>query len=172
VASVEFAGKWKFNRQRGALLVLLNPRIEYIRTFPLAIVRDETFKSSLYNRVICTEVVSCPGFCLYLGNSQEHVFELSLKADVPIPIAAPLKAGGGLGMNWKFGNTQGIVKEGLDAQGNHVFFPLFSLKTIKWGKTSTVSRAEDEDEMLGKLEKPWKQLDEAGQEIDFDTDYD
>ncbi|KAJ7190619.1 hypothetical protein GGX14DRAFT_407866 [Mycena pura] len=143
----EFEGKFAFQKKRGALLVITSPRIQSMHGFPTSLLLDDQLKGVLKDRVICTDVVSCPGFFLYLGNSGSHVFNLSLKADLPVPVAPGVKAGGSLQTGWKSENTQGLVKKGMSDKGEYVYFPLYSLKRVSWGRVSSVLRGEeDEDE--------------------------
>ncbi|KAL0066484.1 hypothetical protein AAF712_006527 [Marasmius tenuissimus] len=170
-ADVAFEGKWEFKNKRGALLYLITPRIHSMKGFPTSTVLDERFESILKNRVICTDVVSCPAFALYLANSKEHVFSLSLKADVPIPAAPGVTAGGGFSASWKFENTQGAVKEGLNEKGEYLFFPLYSLKQISWGKVASVVRGDEREEsVLLDADIPWLDLDDEGEELDIPVD--
>lgn len=71
---------------------------------------------------------------------EDHVFELSLKTDVPIATAAGVSVGGSLGTNWKYSNNQGLVKEGLSDRGEYVYFPLYSLKGVSWGRVGSIVR--------------------------------
>jgi len=169
IFDVGFDGKWAFKRERGALLVLVTPKMKVMNGFPTSLLLREDLRPLLRGRSICTSVVSCPAFVLYLGNTEEHTFELSLKASVPIPTAPGVQAGGGLGANWSFGSTQGIVKQGLDESGAYVYYPLFSLKQISWGRVASVIRGDepeaDENDVLEDVVTPWDNLDEEGEEV-------
>jgi len=77
-----------------------------------------------------------------MGVVENHEFELTLKADAPIPAAAGITVGGGLGTNWNIGNAQGLVKKGADPNGKYNYFPLFALKKVSWGKVGTVIRGD------------------------------
>ncbi|KIK57999.1 hypothetical protein GYMLUDRAFT_86419 [Collybiopsis luxurians FD-317 M1] len=176
LAEAGFEGKWEFKNSRGALLILLLPRIHSMQGFPTGTILEKRFKSLLKGRAICTDVVSCPAFFLYLGKSKDHLFELSLKVDVPIASAVPgLTVGGGIGTKWKAGGAQGILKQGFNDKGEHVFFPLYSLKGISWGRVGSISRSAgpvDEASVLEDAETPWIELDDDGEELDFPIDSD
>ncbi|KAF9070085.1 hypothetical protein BDP27DRAFT_642944 [Rhodocollybia butyracea] len=173
-ADVGFDGKWQFHSERGALLILVTPRINTMRGFPTSTILDKRFKPLLKNRVVCTDVVSCPAFCLYLGNNKDHVFELSLKSDVPIAAAAGVSVGGSLSTNWKYSNSQGLVKEGLSDKGEYVYYPLYSLKGVSWGKVGSIVRGtegeSEDEELLENVTTPWIGLDDDGDELDFEVD--
>ncbi|KAJ4490675.1 hypothetical protein J3R30DRAFT_120841 [Lentinula aciculospora] len=162
-ADLGFEGKWEFSRNRGALLILIAPRISTMQGFPTETVVEKRFKRILKDRVFCTDVVSCPAFCLYLGNKTEHVFELSFKADVPIPAAPGVTAGGGIGTNWKFSNASGLLKKGRDDRGEYVYHPLYTLKSVKWGKVEPLLRLA-EPALLEDAARPWSELDDEGEE--------
>ncbi len=68
---VGFGGKWEFTSTRGALLILVSPRIHTMRGFPTSTVLEERFKPILKNRVICPDVVSCTEFFLYLFRKEQ-----------------------------------------------------------------------------------------------------
>lgn len=46
-------------------------------------------------------------------------------------------------MKWKIGNMQGLVKEGLNNEGKYTYFPLYSLKTVSWGRVGAVTRSSE-----------------------------
>lgn len=172
VVDVELDAKWQFKRDRGALLVLLTPKIQTMSGLPIDVLLDERHQNILKGKSICTDVFSCPGFCLYLSNSEEHVFDVSLNGKVPIPNAPGVTAGGGIATNWKVGHTQGVVKQGMDAKGRYVYYPLFGLKQINWGKVSTVTRGEQpkSDEIFEDMDTPWSELDDEGEEAELLVD--
>ncbi|KAF9263737.1 hypothetical protein L218DRAFT_307659 [Marasmius fiardii PR-910] len=170
-AEVGFEGKFEFKKKRGALLVLIAPRILSMQGFPTTTVLAEKFQSLLKGRVICTDVVSCPSFCLYLGNNKDHVFSLSLEPTVPVPVAPGVEIGGSVKTDWKFQNAQGLVKKGSNDKGECVYFPLYTLKRVSWGKVASVIRGEEgKDELLLDAEIPWGELDDDGQEVDIPVD--
>ncbi|THU81247.1 hypothetical protein K435DRAFT_809236 [Dendrothele bispora CBS 962.96] len=156
-------GKFEFKKKRGALLVLMSPSIQSMKGFPTSLLLDAQLRPILKD--LCTDVVSCPGFCLYLGKSTDHTLSLSLKGDYPVCVAPGLEAGGGLQASWKVGNAQGLLKNGLDKQGNSVFFPLYSLKQVSWGQVSSVVRGGEAGDvsLLEDAETPWLDLDDNGQ---------
>ncbi|THU79033.1 hypothetical protein K435DRAFT_811050 [Dendrothele bispora CBS 962.96] len=167
-----FEGKFEFKNKRGALLVLVSPSIQTMQGFPTSLLLDAQLRPILKNRVICTDVVSCPGFCLYLGNSKNHTFSLSLKGDVPARVAPGLEADGSLQANWKVDNAQGLVKKGLNEQGDSVYFPLYCLKRVSWDRVSSVLRGGEAGDvsLLEDAETPWLNLDDDGQEQDIPLD--
>ncbi|THU94295.1 hypothetical protein K435DRAFT_966924 [Dendrothele bispora CBS 962.96] len=173
LADLGFVGKWEFKSNKGALLVLISPCISTMRGFPTGIMLEERFESILKNRVVCTDVVSCPAVCLYLGRNKDHVFELSLKGDTPIPVAPPVTAGGNIDVKWNSSNAQGAVKEGIDPDGKYNFFPLYALKKVNWGRVGTVLRGDrkvDGEDVLEEANPPWNDLDDEGEELDFCID--
>jgi len=171
-ADVGFDGKWQFQSERGALLILVAPRINTMRGFPTSTILDKHFKSLLKGRAVCTDVVSCPAFCLYLGKNKDHVFELSLKCDVPVATAAGVSIGGSLGTSWKYSDNQGLVKEGLSEKGEYVYFPLYSLKGVSWGRVGSILRGTEgeDEEVLEDVATPWIGLDVDGAEMDLQVD--
>ncbi|KAE9400343.1 hypothetical protein BT96DRAFT_919513, partial [Gymnopus androsaceus JB14] len=160
VADISFEASWEFSRDRGALLVLTSAHTEYIRGFPTAaFIANPQITALLKKKVICTDVTSCPAFCLYLSNSKTHAFKISFEASVPIAAAVPgVTAGGGLG----------IIKQGANPEP--VFHPLFSLKAIRWEGLGSVVRGEkptelEDESIMDDVQKPWKDLDNEGEQI-------
>ncbi|KAF5342907.1 hypothetical protein D9758_015401 [Tetrapyrgos nigripes] len=174
IADVGFVGKWEFKSNKGALLVLLAPRISTMRGFPTGTMLEKRFESVLKHRVVCTDVVSCPAVCLYLGRNKDHVFELSLKTDAPIPVAAPVTVGGNVDVKWNSSNAQGLIKEGVDPDGKYSFYPLYGLKQVNWGRVGIAVRGDrpgnGEEDVLEEVYAPWDELDDEGEELDFAVD--
>ena len=69
LANASIKGQWKFGSRRGALLVMSRPLSSYVPPKVLLkhLVDIPTFK----NKVLVTEVVSCPAYSLYLSNAGE-----------------------------------------------------------------------------------------------------
>ncbi|KIK68738.1 hypothetical protein GYMLUDRAFT_92240 [Collybiopsis luxurians FD-317 M1] len=172
IVDAEFEGKFEFKKKRGGILVLKSPRIQSMQGFPTSLLLDDEFKSILKDRVVCTDVVSCPSFCLYLASGSDHQFTLSLKTDVPVPVAPGVQVGGGVQTDWKAENAQGLMKKGTSDKGEYVFFPLYSIKRVNWGRVSTVLRGQEEDDAswLVDAEIPWLDLDDDGEELDIPID--
>ena len=125
---------------------------------------------------------------------EDHVFGLSLEPNVPVPVAPGVELGASVKTDWHFQNAQGLVKKGLNDKGEHVFFPLYSLKRINWGKVSSVTREAEEEKDAETLwvssnllafallishchsvldaRTPWDDLDDDGNEIEIPLDSD
>lgn len=64
-------GAWKFDKTRGALLVLTKPRIT---SLPSNSILKKLVKVPILLRIyLVTEVVKCPAYALYLSNKSEHI---------------------------------------------------------------------------------------------------
>jgi hypothetical protein len=48
---------------------------------------------------------------------------------------------------WKVENAQGLVKQGWNEKGEHVYFPLYSLKRVSWHRVSSVLRSDEEEDV-------------------------
>lgn len=82
-----FKGQWKFNASRGAVLVMLKPRLTRIP--------DEIFPLTLQNRKLLndkkliTEVSSCPAYALYLSGNSEFSTSLLDRRLIVLKTARP-----------------------------------------------------------------------------------
>lgn len=168
VAEVSNEYRWEFGRDRGAVLVLYSSQAKSLSRIPSEFFHDDELYQLLKDKAICTDVVSCPAFCLYLSNSKQDTFSISINANLPIPVTPGVTAGGGGGISWNIRKSQGTLKEGVDPQGNHVYFPLYSLKKLGRKSVKSVFRGNrsvpTEDGFLLDVKAPWGELNNEGKE--------
>ena len=73
LANASFKGQWKFGSRCGALLIMLQPRSSYIP--PKVLLKHLVDIPKFKNKVLVTEVASCPAYCLYLSTAGEWLPE-------------------------------------------------------------------------------------------------
>lgn len=69
LAEASIKGQWEFGKKRGALLIMARPRS---RRIPPHVVLKQLVKiPSLEDKVLVTEVLSCPAYSLYLSGASK-----------------------------------------------------------------------------------------------------
>jgi len=166
LANASIKGQWKFGSRRGALLIMSRPLSSYVPPKVLLkhLVDIPTFK----NKVLVTEVVSCPAYSLYLSTANNEAIELALIGTMPTPpgIAVDVE----VGATWWSRNMGGMFREACDRNGLHNYTPLYTLKKIRQKhllrRESPVPDPEDDDLWID-VQEPWDPLDEDGEEEPF-----
>jgi hypothetical protein len=102
IAKVDFDGSWQFERNRGGILLMLEPHVKFMKGFPTRPLMSPSVKPILKGKVVCTDVTACPAFCLYLGNAGESqtyslgiilfITVLSAKRTIPSKFLSRLKS--------------------------------------------------------------------------------
>jgi len=130
LAEASIKGRWDFGSERGALLVIVNPRISYIHSKVLLADLSTMDLFSGGHKSLVTEVVSCPAYCSYLSNKSNGVVDLALLGTVPIPVAPGVSAGGKGEISWWRQNATGRFKEAIEPNGLYKYTPLYNVKKI------------------------------------------
>ncbi|KAF9461885.1 hypothetical protein BDZ94DRAFT_1298991 [Collybia nuda] len=171
LAEASIRGQWQFGKRRGALLIMSQPRSQHIpsNTF----LKDLIGISKLKDKALVTEVVSCPAYSLYLSGANEETISIALIAGVPgiVPVAT---IGGEVGMSWWSRYSSGLFREACDNAGKFSYTPLYALRKIR--KPSLLRRRgshtpdPEGDEVWGDYPEPWGDLDEDGEEEEFEDE--
>lgn len=167
LANASIKGQWKFGSRRGALLIMSQPRSSYIP--PKVLLKHLIDFPEFKNKVLVTEVVSCPAYSLYLSTANNEAIELALIGTMPTPpnIAVGVEAGA----TWWSRNMCGMFREACDRNGLHSYTPLYTLKKIRQKyllrRESPVPDPEDDD-LWDDVQEPWDPLDDDGEEEPYD----
>ena len=70
IAEASAKGQWKFAKKRGALLVMHQPRNDYIP--PKVLLKKLIKVPDLKNKYLVTETFTCPAYSLYLSSGGKH----------------------------------------------------------------------------------------------------
>ena len=150
LANASIKGHWKFGSRRGALLIMSQPLSSYLPPEVLLkhLVDIPTFK----NKVLVTQVVSCPAYSLYLSTASKwlpeiaalacHVSAMRLTGFVDneaidlaligtLPTLPGIAIGVGVGAAWWSQKMSGMYREGCDRNGLYNYTPLYTLKKIR-----------------------------------------
>ena len=73
LANASIKGQWKFGAKRGALLIMSGVVSSYIP--PRVLLRHLVDMPIFKNKVLVTEVFSCPAYSLYLSTASEWLPE-------------------------------------------------------------------------------------------------
>jgi len=161
-ASASIKGQWKFGPKRGAVLLVSRPRSTHVP--PKVLLKHLIDFPVFKNKVLVTEVISCPAYSLYLSNPDEDVLELALTG-------TGTANGGDAEAAWKGHNKGGIVQQACDPNGSYKYAPLYILKKLR---TKHLLRRESprpppvDDDLWMDCQEPWEPLDDDGDEEAFD----
>ncbi|KAF7427960.1 hypothetical protein PC9H_007177 [Pleurotus ostreatus] len=126
-----FKGQWKFDKSRGALLVMDRPETTVIADQLLtALIGVE----KLRGRYLITEVFSCPGYVLYLSNKSNETIGISLQADGVLPSA--VSPGAQFDSAWICEGGTGLFQKAYREEA--CFTPLYQAKTIRKHRAARV----------------------------------
>jgi len=131
---------------------------------------------TLEDKVLVTEVFSCPAYSLYLSGANQETISIALVGGMPGSVPAPTESGESV-MTWWSRYASGVSREACDRAGRYCYTPLCSLRTKR--KPSLFRRREgprpepEGDDLWVDPHDPWEVLDEDGEEEEFeDTVFD
>ncbi|KAI0060413.1 hypothetical protein BV25DRAFT_957857 [Artomyces pyxidatus] len=164
VVEASIKGEWDFGNERGAALIMSNPRIS---SLPAPLLQRLAALPVLKNKRIVTEMYTCPAFFMYLSGKKQDHLKIELRALAPIAAAAGVTAGGGVGVGWRKEYRDGVVQDAFHPEGKYSYFPLFNLKKLR---EPSSRRESPEPESVANLlwvdaPVPWDILDEDGNEF-------
>ncbi|KAG9034634.1 hypothetical protein FRB95_012954 [Tulasnella sp. JGI-2019a] len=129
LADAPVKGSWQFRRGRGAILVMIQPRIT---SLPKDILLDKLSKIPiLRDYFLVTAVVQCPAYAFYLSDKENDKVSLALGAKVPVPAPPGVGTGGEFDGGWWTHTGSGVWKQGGQKGGEDNFTPLFTLKQVR-----------------------------------------
>jgi len=169
LANASFKGQFKFSSRRGVLLIMSRPLCSHVP--PKVLLKHLVDIPILKNKVLVTEVISCPAYCFYLSTGNSETIELALLGTIPTP--PDIAVGAEVEATWWSRNTAGgTFRADCDRNGLPSFAPLYTLKKIRQKhllrRESPVPDPEDDDLWIDVLE-PWDPLDDEGEEEAFDN---
>ncbi|THH28677.1 hypothetical protein EUX98_g5524 [Antrodiella citrinella] len=161
-ASAEFTGRWQFDSTRGALLVLVKPRLASI---PNEFFRPEDIPKyqCLRGKHIITEVHTCPAFALCYSTMKGETVDLTLRATVPA--AAGVSVGPHASFKWEATPVSGLSRFG--SEPGAAYYPLLTVKEIRQPgnvRRDSSGGPQDSGDVWADVEVPWGYLDEDGDE--------
>jgi len=166
LANASIKGQWKFGDRRGALLIMAQPLSSYVP--PKVLLKHLVDIPAFKNKVLVTEVVSCPAYSLYLSTANSEAIDLALIGTMPTPTG--VSVGVEMGASWWSRHMGGLFREACDRNGLHSYTPLYTLKKIRQKhllrRESPVPDPEDDDLWID-VQEPWDPLDEDGEEDPF-----
>jgi len=164
-ANVAFSARVKFEKRRGAFLIMHKPR--------MVVVPNEVRRALLNGApqlfekgelVLVTETFCSDGYVLYMSDKKEETVNVTLRADISAAVAA--SAGGNVEGAWNLEGGSGLIREGYCPRG---YTPLYSLeriespgKRIRWRDGPDTDAADGDN--WAKVEAPWDLLDSDGEE--------
>ncbi|KAG8987595.1 hypothetical protein FRB94_002623 [Tulasnella sp. JGI-2019a] len=174
LADASVKGSWQFNRGRGAVLVVNEPRIlELPRNILLA---DLTKIPLLKDQYLVTQVVQCPAYAFYLSDKKGDQLSLALSANVPVPFAPGVGASADAGGSWWSQSGSGVLKQGGQKGGTDEFTPLFTLKMIRKPfisfRRDSPPPIREGDDLWRNADEPWGPLDSDGEDDEIVIDDD
>jgi len=152
IASASVKGTWEFGQQRGAVLVLAEPRTT---SLPSSVMKSllGTLSTSKW---LVSEVVKCSAYALYLSDEGHEKVTLALTT-------------GTSGSSWITSKSgDGILKHGGHPGGKDEFTALFTLKKApeEWYREYGMAYDDPVDENgWADPDTPWKTLGEGGKEL-------
>jgi len=167
LANASIKGQWKFGSRRGALLIMSRPLSSYVP--PKVLLKHLVDIPIFKNKVLVTEVVTCPAYSLYLSTANNESIELALLGTMPTP--AGIIVGVEAGATWWSRNMGGLFRKACDRDGLHKYTPLYTLQKIGekhlLRRESPVPDPEDDDLWVD-VQPPWDPLDDDGNEEAFE----
>jgi len=171
LSTASIKGTWKFEKRRGAVLLLTKPRIT---SLPRNVLLKQLVDiPALQDKFLVTGVVKCPAYALYLSSLGADEVSFALSAKGPVPHASGVAASAEINGGWWSKEGNGILKKGGHPGGSDSFLPLFSLKMIRkpffsWKRDSLPPERKDDD-LWRDAEEPWGVLDSEGEEDEIDA---
>ncbi|KAG0692897.1 hypothetical protein DFH29DRAFT_913349 [Suillus ampliporus] len=168
LASASVKAEFQFQEgKRGAVLVMHKPRQEYIPPGKVLTLVHQA--SELQDKYLVTSTFTCPGYYLYLSNKSGEKVGLALAANVPIPAAMGVSAGGEASVDWWTDAQAAFLRKAFDKAGQYRYTPLYGLKYRSNGWLKRMYRGDEEpqqteDELWLDCMPPWQPLDEDGVE--------
>ncbi|GJE89795.1 hypothetical protein PsYK624_059030 [Phanerochaete sordida] len=160
--NVKFETEIKFNKRRGAFLIMHNPR--------MTVVPDEFCSSATALGIpffqdrkisVVTAAFACDGYALYLSSKQQESVKVALQANAPAPGAGAHAAG-----SWVMDGGSGVFRQAY--LGNKAgYTPLYLLKSVQPRpprRRETPDPNENDDDRWNEMEVPWDFLDSDGEE--------
>jgi len=172
IAEASIKGQWKFGTKRGALLIIARPRSTYVP--PKVLLKLLVDVPALQDKLLVTEVVSCPAYSLYLSSANNDILDVALLGSLPVPVAPAVAAGGKIGASWWSQGASGLFRDACDPSGSLSYTPLCTLKKIRRKglvrRESPVPDPEDDDLWVD-AQEPWSTLDDDGEEEVYEDTY-
>jgi hypothetical protein len=169
LANASIKGQWKFGppARRGGLLVMSRPRRSYVP--PKVLLKHLVDLPIFKNKVLVTEIVSCPAYSFYLSTPDNDVLELALIGTTPTPPGTAVE--GDAEATWKSRNKGGTVRQACDPNGLYNYTPLYILKKIRQKhllRRESYRPPPENDDLWIDVQEPWEPLDDEGEEEAFD----
>lgn len=150
-ATASIKGQWQFEQgKRDALLIMYCPRLRYL---PRNVILDTLYKvPKLKDKWLVTSIHICPAFSMYLSNKCKppcrgprivdpslftagEKVSLALVAQVPVPPAAGISAGGEGSLGWWSDTQADLLRKACDKSGKYCYTPLYTMKRrIGWAQ--------------------------------------
>ncbi|KAI9462104.1 hypothetical protein HD554DRAFT_2176076 [Boletus coccyginus] len=170
LATASIKGQWQFEHgKRDALLIMHCPRIKFL---PRDVILDKLYKvPKLKDKWLVTSVHICPAFSMYLSNKSGEKVSLALVAQVPVPAAPGITAGGDGGIGWWSDTQADLLRRACDKAGKYCFTPLYTMKRRLGWKQRLFRQDEievDGDDLWDDGILPWDPLNEDGDEDSLD----
>jgi len=169
LANASIKGQWKFSSRRGALLIMARPLSSYIP--PKVLLKHLVDIPIFKDKVLVTEVISCPAYSLYLSSANSEAVELALIGSAPTP--AGITVGADVGVSWWSKNVSGMFRQACDPKGLYSYTPLYTLQKIRQKhllRRESPRPDPEDDDLWTDVHEPWDPLDDDGDEVAFDGD--
>ncbi|KAL5501092.1 hypothetical protein ACEPAH_9479 [Sanghuangporus vaninii] len=162
IAETSFKAQWQFDSSRGALLVMIKPRMTVL---PNELLNACIGNELLERKTVVVEVFSCPAYAMYLSNKKITTVGLALKVDTSDVAAAQLDT------LWRSNITSGMFQKAYRREERYT--PLFDIREVRKADKRRDSTGQDNRKVdrWDDVEVPWGDLDEDGQEeVDESSD--
>jgi hypothetical protein len=170
-ATASIKGQWQFEQgKRDALLIMYCPRLRYL---PPNVILDRLYKvPKLKDKWLVTSIHICPAFSMYLSNKSGEKVSLALVAQVPVPPAAGVSAGGEGSLGWWSDTQADLFRKACDKSGKYCYTPLYTMKR-RIGWVQRLFRQNETtpsgDDLWDEVTPPWEPLNEDGEEDSLDV---
>ncbi|KAG8863809.1 hypothetical protein FRB96_007646 [Tulasnella sp. 330] len=164
LASASFTGKWKFERRRGALLVMLHPRLTYLPRKGILgkLAAIESLKAP--DMVLVTETLDVPAYAMYISARGGSDITLGLMGRIPVGHVPGVTAGAMIETGWSSTYASGTYRSACATDGEYNYTPLFVLEKLKSAKRGEPI-PENGEEAWTAVTPPWGELDSDGEEV-------
>jgi len=167
LANASIKGQWKFGSSRGALLIMARPLSSYVP--PKVLLKHLVDIPIFKNKVLVTEVVSCPAYSLYLSSANSEAVDLALIGTAPTP--AGIAVGADVGATWWSQNVSGMFRQASERNGLYNYTPLYTLQKIRQKyllRRESPTPDPEDDDLWTDVQEPWDPLNDDGEEEAFD----